>query len=75
VGREMSELKAAAEPRLISDRRQQTEPTKNNARIGTWRVRWIYTFVSRVIALRKGKTHVSEMIVEWKTLVGCESPD
>jgi hypothetical protein len=41
VGSEMSELKAAAEPRLISDRRQQMRPTKNNAGIGTWSVGWI----------------------------------
>jgi hypothetical protein len=34
VGREMSELNAAAEPRLMSDRRQQMMPTRKSADIG-----------------------------------------
>lgn len=46
VGRETSELKAAAEPRLISDKRQQMRPTRSSARVGTWSVGWIYHFVN-----------------------------
>ena len=38
VGSEISELKAAAEPRLMSDRRQQMKPTRKSAGIGTWSV-------------------------------------
>jgi len=38
VGRDISELKAAAEPRLMSDRRQQMKPTRKSAGIGTWSV-------------------------------------
>ena len=38
VGREMRELNAAVEPRLMSDRRQQTKPTRKRAGIGTWSV-------------------------------------
>jgi hypothetical protein len=35
VGKEMSELKAASEPRLMSDKRQQIKPTRKRAGIGT----------------------------------------
>jgi hypothetical protein len=37
-------LKAASEPRLISERRQHTKPTRKRAGRGTWRVGWIWIF-------------------------------
>lgn len=45
VGREMSELNAAADPRLINDKRQQMRPTRKSAGMGTWSVGWICNFV------------------------------